>query len=102
MESLAYPQRLDVDTQFRKSFGKVDLSFAETVPSESCRAKASVGWSSGRSLGFFKAHLPMRLSHVRTKKLGTHEKVAAACTASGTCLFARPQVLSAYLEHIGD
>jgi transposase len=45
-------------------FGKVDLSFAETVLNESYHVNGSVGRPPRKPLGVFKAHLLRRLRHV--------------------------------------
>jgi hypothetical protein len=45
-------------------FGKVDLSFAETVLNEAYHVKGSVGRPPRNLLGIFKAHLLRRLRHV--------------------------------------
>lgn len=50
-------------------FGKVDLSFAETVLNESYHAKDSVGRPPRKPLGLFKAHLLRRLRHVPSDRM---------------------------------
>jgi hypothetical protein len=50
-------------------FGKVDLSFAETVLNESYHAKDSVGRPPRKPLGIFKAHLLRRLRHVPSDRM---------------------------------
>jgi hypothetical protein len=50
-------------------FGKVDLSFAETVLNESYHAKDSVGRPPRRPLGVFKAHLLRRLRHIPSDRM---------------------------------
>jgi transposase len=50
-------------------FGKVDLSFAETVLNESYHAKDSVGRPPRKPLGVFKAHLLRRLRHVPSDRM---------------------------------
>jgi transposase len=50
-------------------FGKVDLSFAETVLDESYHAEGSVGRPPRRPLGVFKAHLLRRLRHVPSDRM---------------------------------
>jgi hypothetical protein len=50
-------------------FGKVDLSFAEKVLSESYHAKDSVGRPPRKPLGVFKAHLLRRLRHVPSDRM---------------------------------
>jgi len=50
-------------------FGKVDLSFAETVLNESYHAKDSVGRPPRSPLGVFKAHLLRRLRHVPSDRM---------------------------------
>jgi hypothetical protein len=50
-------------------FGKVDLSFAETVLSEAYHAKDSVGMPPRKPLGIFKAHLLRRLRHVPSDRM---------------------------------
>jgi IS5 family transposase len=50
-------------------FGKVDLSFAETVLNESYHAKGSVGRPPRKPLGIFKAHLLRRLRHVPSDRM---------------------------------
>jgi len=50
-------------------FGKVDLSFAETVLNESYHAKDSVGRPPRNPLGVFKAHLLRRLRHVPSDRM---------------------------------
>src|SRR3972149_12227065 len=50
-------------------FGKVDLSFAETVLNESYHTKDSVGRPPRHPLGIFKAHLLRRLRHVPSDRM---------------------------------
>jgi IS5 family transposase len=50
-------------------FGKVDLSFAETVLNESYHAKDSVGRPPRSPLGVFKAHLLRRVRHVPSDRM---------------------------------
>jgi len=50
-------------------FGKVDLSFAETVLNESYHAKDSVGRPPRSPLGIFKAHLLRRVRHVPSDRM---------------------------------
>ena len=50
-------------------FGKVDLSFAETVLNESYHANGSVGRPPRKPLGVFKAHLLRRLRHVPSDRM---------------------------------
>jgi hypothetical protein len=50
-------------------FGKVDLSFAETVLSESYHPKDSPGRPPRKPLGVFKAHLLRRLRHVPSDRM---------------------------------
>jgi len=50
-------------------FGKVDLSFAETVLNETYHAKDSVGRPPRSPLGIFKAHLLRRLRHVPSDRM---------------------------------
>jgi len=50
-------------------FGKVDLSFAETVLNESYHAKDSAGRPPRSPLGVFKAHLLRRLRHVPSDRM---------------------------------
>jgi hypothetical protein len=50
-------------------FGKVDLSFAETVLNESYHAKDSVGRPPRSPLGVFKAHLLRKLRHVPSDRM---------------------------------
>jgi IS5 family transposase len=54
---------------FETLFGKVDLSFAETVLNESYHAKDSVGRPPRSPLGVFKAHLLRRLRHVPSDRM---------------------------------
>jgi len=50
-------------------FGKVDLSFAETVLNESYHPKGSRGRPPRKPLGIFKAHLLRRLRHVPSDRM---------------------------------
>jgi hypothetical protein len=50
-------------------FGKVDLSFAETVLNESCHAKGSVGRPLRNLLSVFKAHLLRRLRCIQSDRV---------------------------------
>jgi transposase len=50
-------------------FGKVDLSFAETVLNESYHVNGSVGRPPRKPLGVFKAHLLRRLRHVPSDRM---------------------------------
>jgi hypothetical protein len=50
-------------------FGKVDLSFAETVLNESYHAEDSVGRPPRKPLDVFKAHLLRRLRHVPSDRM---------------------------------
>jgi hypothetical protein len=50
-------------------FGKVDLSFAETVLNESYHVNGSVGRPPRKPLGIFKAHLLRRLRHVPSDRM---------------------------------